>query len=253
MAVFRKPKLKKVLKQLMALQNLCGPDLNADDALQEMLDLLCLMRGVKPVFVSGRGIADREWVAGVAEIARQNGLRVQEGPFWDACDWPSDIPAWYAEDTKSLLKPYRAIYITRAKNLGNEVERICKNGGQLSMEDEARLLAYPECCVKSHYLRAEGWNRATLSILSRHSEANEEKMRELLSKDELPPAETKEEKMIYQSAYTVFPAKFGSWNLCAKCRGSSNSSSALQIEKNRNVGEFVDPDLVKKLSGPVRA
>ena len=102
MADFRKPKLKKVLKQLMALQNLCGPDLNADDALQEMLDFLCLMRGVKPVFVSGRGIADHKWVTGVAEIARQNSLRVQEGPFWDACDWPFDIPAWYVEDTKNL-------------------------------------------------------------------------------------------------------------------------------------------------------
>jgi len=251
MADYGKPHLKKTLRHMYALQNLCGPELNADDALQEMLDFLCMMRGVKPVFVTGRGISDRNWITGMAKIARESGLRVQEGPFWDACPWPDDIPAWYAEDTRALLEPFRAVYITRAKKAGDEVAAICARGGRLSMADEARLLAYPECCVRAHYLRAEGWNRATLSILARHCDGDEAKMKEMLASEELPPAETEEEKIIYKSAYTVFPAKFGSWNLCAKCRESAASPSAAQLAKNRKVGEFTDPEFIAKLDGPV--
>ena len=122
---------------------------------------------------------------------------------------------------------------------------ICKNGGQSSWR--MKHFAYPECCVKSHYLRAEGWNWATLSILSRHAEANEDKMRELLSKDELPPAETKEEKLIYQSALTrSSPLSLVVESLCAKCRGSSNSPSAMQIEKKSQCRRICRPRLSKK-------
>ncbi len=249
MVDFRKPQLKKVHRHLRALQNLCGPALNADDALQEMLDFFCMLRGIKPVFVTGRGIADQNWIAGITKISRELGLRVQEGAFWDACQWPEDIPSWYVKDTKELLAPFRAVYVTKTRNAGIEVEEILKNGGVLSPADEARLLSYPECCVRAHYLRAEGWNRATLSILARNSEGDEKKMRDLLTQEELPPPETDEEKMIYRSAYTVFPAKLGSWNLCARCRESAESPSARQIEKNRKIGNLVDPKLVEDLGG----
>lgn len=250
MAEFGKPHLRKTLRHLFALQNLCGPELNADDALQEMLDFLCMMRGIKPVFVTGRGIADQNWVTGIGKIAKESGLTVQEGPFWDATDWPSDIPEWYAEDTKSLLNPFRAVYITRARRASGEVSAINAGGGALSMADEARLLAYPECCVRAHYLRAEGWNRATLSILARHCDGDDAKMKEMLQSETLPPPETDEEKMIYRTAYTVFPATMGSWNMCANCREGDDTPSARQTAKNRKVAEFTDPALVVKLDGP---
>jgi hypothetical protein len=206
------------------------------------------MRGIKPVFVTGRGIADQNWTTGISKIAKESGLTVQEGAYWDAAQWSDDFPAWYAEDTKSLLSPFRAIYITRAKKTTEEVAAICANGGELSMADEARLLAYPDCCVRAHYLRAEGWNRATLSILSRHCEGDEEKMKKMLASEQLPLPETDEEKMIYQMAYSVYPAKMGSWNMCAKCRDSDESPSAVQIAKNRKVAEFTDQQLAEMLS-----
>ena len=73
-------------------------------------------------------------------------------------------------------------------------------------------------------------------------------MQKMLSSEKIPPPETDEEKLIYNSAYSVFPAKFGSWNVCAKCRGTKNSPSALQIKKNYNVGMLIGSKLIEMLS-----
>ena len=116
------------------------------------------------------------------------------------------------------------------------------------MDVEAHLLAYPKCCVESHYLRSEGWNRATLSIVDRHCDGNVVLMREMLAAEKIPPPETEEEKLIYRSACTVFPAKFGSWNVCAKCRSTSHSPAAVQIKKNYDVGMSLNPRLIEMLS-----
>ena len=248
MVEFGKPYLKKILQRLFYLQMSCGSDFNTNDALQEMLDFLCMARGIKPVFVAGRGIDNPCWVSGIIQLAQESGFYLEHGNFWDAYEWPEDIPTWYVKDTLALLEPFNAVYITRIKKIKNEVKEICSRNGKITMEDEARLLAYPKCCVQSHYLRLEGWYRAILSILDRHCDGNEVLMQKLLASEKIPPPETDEEKLVFSSAYNVFPAKFGSWNMCAKCRSMKHSPSALQIKKNYNVGMLIGSKLIEMLT-----
>ena len=109
----RKPYLRNILKRLFDLQMYCERELNADAALQEILDFLCMAKGVKPVFVTGRGIDNPNWISGIIKIAKEAGYYVQNGKFWDAYEWPADIPTWYAKDTLALIKSFSAVYITR--------------------------------------------------------------------------------------------------------------------------------------------
>ena len=71
-------------RQLSTLLEMQDDTADRRELVAEIHDFLAMLDGIKPVFLHGRGLAPPDWVEQVLSIARELGLRVIEGPFWDA-------------------------------------------------------------------------------------------------------------------------------------------------------------------------
>jgi hypothetical protein len=190
----------------------------------EIHDFLAMLEGIKPVFLHGRGLAPPDWIEQVLSIAGNLGLRVIEGPFWDATAY-DEFPEWYADHCRAELDPYCAWYICNDEIVATSVQNINDAAGRLSMAEEAELLGYPECCVNSHYERAKRYHRGTLEILKRHANGDDIKMQELfVGGAQLAPV-TQQEIDDFDAAFDIHEPQLGSWNMCPACAHGANSVS----------------------------
>ena len=248
MASFEKTRLRNVLRRLRAADPVLDPNTDRGEVAQEMLDLFAVTVGLKPVFLLGRGLDDAKWIAAALDASRRLGLRIFEGPIWDAMRYGSDIPGWYADHIAAETAALRVWYVCKTQVVEQEIQRIFAQGGRLTVEEEAVLLAYPECCVAAHYGRALSYHRATLAILDRLAAGEEGKMRSFLRDGVSLEPETESEKAAFNDAYTVAPAPFGNWNMCAQCFGIDYSPSARLSGRFRALAESVDGNLAAVLT-----
>jgi len=190
----------------------------------EIHDFLAMLEGIKSVFLHWRGLAPRDWVEKVLSIAGDLGLRVIEGPFWDATTY-GEFPEWYADHCRAELEPYRAWYICNNETVAESVRNINDAAGRLSVAEEAQLLGYPECCVNAHYGRARRYHRGTLAILKRLGNGDDTKMQELfVGGAQLTPA-MPQEIDDFEAAFDIHEPQLGSWNMCPVCVQGTNSVS----------------------------
>ena len=254
MAAFEKPRLRSTLRKLRAIEAGLGATVDRAALAQEMLDLLAVLAGLKPVFLLGRGLDDPRWVDGVLSRARAARLHPIEGPFWDATPFGDAVPAWYAENTLATLAGMRAWYVCRAPAAERAIRRVCDEGGRPTIAEEAALLGYPECCVAGHYRRALAYHRAILSVLGRRVGGDEARIQSLLRESDRIEPETEAEKAAFARAAAVVPAPFGSWNMCDACIASAGSPSGRLSIRYRALAEAVDRDwaaVVALSAGPV--
>jgi hypothetical protein len=242
MAAPEKSRLRNSLRKLRSVEASLGGDVDRLEVAQEILDLLALRAGLKPVLLLGRGLDDPRWIAGALGVARDLHLRVVEGPYWDATPFGDDVPGWYAERVFSGQAPFRAWYVCRSAETEQTVRAVAAAGGRLAVAQEARLLGYPECCVAAHYERALAFHRATLSILRRHAGGDAAGMRSLVDTAARLPAGTDAERAGLAAAATIVPAPFGSWNMCPDCAEDGDSPSAHLSRRYAALARTVDPD-----------
>lgn len=219
---------------------------------QEKLDFLAMMAGLKPVFVTGRGVEAAGWPQAVGALAADEGLTAIEGPLWDATPWQSRsggiaLPEWYAEQCRSELAGHTAIAICRTKSIAADIESVKKARGRLSMAEEARLLGYPPCCVAAHYERALRYHRATLSMLRRLGGDDPVRMQELLAGGANMAPATDDEIADLDAAFAIDAAPFGSWNRCAPCAAADSTPSSALSARYRKLALAVAPDLANTL------
>jgi hypothetical protein len=239
-----KPRLRNTLKKLRALEKEHAGLVEPVEATQEMLDLLAVLEGVKPVSVVGRGLDHPGWIDGIKGIAQDVGLRVVDGPFWDATPFGEAFPGWYVAHMTTGMTMMLASYICKTQAAERAVRAVGDIDGHVTIEEEARLLGYPECCVAGHYSRALCWHRATMAMLRRRGEDNEETMNMLLVSGVPLAPETEEEKILMEQAYDFRPAPFGSWNMCPTCLADSSGPSGNLALRYRAIAEAADPDLI---------
>jgi hypothetical protein len=242
-------RLRNALRKLRGIESRLAPGFSPGETGQEMLDFLAMADGLKPVYLLGRGLADPIWIAGVLKVARDMKLRAVEGPFWDADPLGKDFPDWYTAHCEAELAPFRAHYICRAAATEAAVRRVCETG-RPSMEEEARLLGYPECCVAAHYARARAFHRATLAMLSRMAGGDEAEMRRLLAADVALVPETAEERAALQAGVSVVPAPYASFNMCDACRADPGSPAARLSARYVRLAREVDPALAQRIGLP---
>lgn len=205
----------------------------------EIHDFLAMFDGIKPVFLHGRGLAPPDWVEQVLSITRDLGLRVIEGPFWDATAY-EEFPEWYADHCRAELEPYHAWYICNDETVAESVNNIKARAGRLSMTEEAQLLGYPECCVNAHYERARRYHRGTLAILKRLANGDDIKMQELIiGGAQLAPV-TPPEIDDFDAAFDIHEPQLGSWNMCPACARETNSASKILSRQYSEVIQKAD-------------
>lgn len=221
-------------RRLSALLGRQDNSVDRRELIAEIHDFLAMLEGIKPLLLHGRGLAPRDWIKEVLIIAQELGLYVIEGPFWDATTFES-FPDWYANYYRKELQPYRAWYICKDTAIAKSVGCVNREAGYLSVSEEARLIGYPECCVKAHYERSRRYHRGTLSILKRVTCGNENKMRQLLAnKANLVPV-TRQELDDFKAAFDIHEPKLGSWNLCHACAYGTDSPSDVLSERYREM------------------
>lgn len=161
-----KPVLRSTLKKLRALPLDRTNHPNLMMAPQEMLDFLAMRAGLKPVHLLGRGFDDRDWIDGALAMARKAGLHVIEGPMWNAKPPEEAFPTWYRDHLKATEPVGNVHYICHTKGTAEAVEKSFANP-PISMDDEARLLGYPPCCVRAHYDRTSLLDQTFYKMLER--------------------------------------------------------------------------------------
>lgn len=248
MAPAPKLPLRTVLGELRALAD--GPASPADGAAiaQEMLDFLAMVDGMKPVYVLGRGLIDAAWRAGVAGVAADLGLRAIDGPYWNVPGGMDGLPAWYVDHTEAELAPFTARYICRTKAVADEVEAICRAGGRTTVEQEARLLDYPACCVAAHYGRNAAFHRASLAMLGRAAGGDEGEMRRLLAEGAPLRPESEAEQAALQACMTVTPCPYTSFNMCLRCCADADRPAAQASLRYARLAHAIDPALSERIA-----
>ena len=247
MTLHNKSRLRNTLKKL---SRLVPDDENLHTNAQEALDFLSMMAGEKPVMLLGRGYNEQFWIKGVLQIASDAKLQIVEGPFWDAsadAGAGADLPDWYLDHTRAAFAEHRAWYICRARAVAEEVADICETA-IITVEQEARLLNYPKCCVLAHYQRAAEYQAVWLDLLRRKAGGDDTKAANMLSAGEpLEPDSDKDLKRL-ETAMTTVPVPFTSINACATCvDGGVEAPANIKSMEGRKIATDIDQGLLQAL------
>ena len=225
MRLDNKPKLRSALKKLYAAKIDWSDSYVRGTAGQEAIDFVAMLAGIKPVYVSGRGFDEEGWHAVVLELAASNGLYVVAGPYWEAGRSSSDLPDWFTKRMRKAFDEGRAHYVTKARAAADELKEL-GDGARPTVEQEARLLGFPLCCVEAHYAGTAAFEGAVFEMLSRRADGDEAEIRRLVEGSEPVRPETDEERALLSGAMSVNPARNTSLNMCEKCAADPDSPGA---------------------------
>lgn len=248
MRLDNKPRLRSALKKLYGAKIDWADSYVRGTAGQEAIDFVAMMAGLKPVYVSGRGFDEEGWHSAVLELAASNGLYVVAGAYWEPERPPSDLPDWFIERVRKGLDEGRAHYVSKARAPAEEVKSLAESG-RPTMEQEARLLGFPLCCVEAHYATAAAFESATFEILSRRADGDETEMKRLAEGPEPVVPESDEERAMLAMAVSVRPARNTSLNMCEKCAADPDSPGA---KLSASYGELVDTLTGQRRRDPMR-
>ena len=247
MALQNKSRLRNTLKKL---NRLIIAEQNSEIRAQEALDFLSMAAGEKPVMLLGRGYNEQNWIKGVLQIASDAKLQIIEGPFWDAsadAGAGAKLPDWYLEHTRAAFAEHRAWYICRARAVADEVADICETA-VVTVEQEARLLNYPECCVCAHYHRAAEYQAIWLDILRRKAGGDDAKAAEMLLNSAPLVPENDEDLKRLEAAMQTVPVPFTSINACDACiDGGPKAPANIKSLEGRKLASRIDKGLLQAL------
>ena len=247
MSLQNKSRLRNTLKKL---SRLAADDEDPRPSAQEALDFLAMMAGQKPVMLLGRGYNEQVWIKGVLQIATDLRLQIVEGPFWDAsadAGAGADLPDWYLDHTRAAFAEHRAWYICRARATADEVAEICESAA-ITVAEEARLLNYPECCVRAHYERAAEYQGMWLDLLRRKAKGDDAKAADMLAKGEPLEPETDEDMKRLEAAMKTVPVPYTSINSCDACIDSGPTAPAnIKSIEGRELATEIDEGLLRAL------
>ncbi|MEE2995540.1 MAG: hypothetical protein VX700_00190 [Pseudomonadota bacterium] len=247
MAFQNKSRLRNTLKKLSGL---ALGDEDPRPSAQEALDFLSMMVGRKPVMLLGRGYNEQTWIKGVLQIASDSKLHIVEGPFWDASadsGAGAALPGWYLDHTRAAFAEHRAWYICRARAVADEVATICESEA-ITVAQEARLLNYPECCVRAHYERGADYQGVWLDLLRRKAGGDEEKAIALLAGKQPLEPDTDEDLKRLEVAMSTIPVPFTSINACNACvDGGPDAPANIKSLEGRKLAGDIDEGLLRAL------
>ena len=241
-----RPRLRSALKRLRRIQFDRSEPIDVAMAAQEMLDFLAMLAGLKPVCLLGRGFDPPGWASGVERLAREVGLHVLLGPKWYAEPKHAGLPDWFPETAPIDAVDAPAMYVCKSGHLARQVSAIWA-GGAPTVEQEARLLGYPHCCVRDHYRRARMHHDAFSLMLSRIANGDQDEMRRLVREEVDLTAETDQEKALLMEACTVRAAPYTSILMCGSCAVDANGPAMRLSRQYEHLARATDPLLPSEI------
>ena len=237
--IVNKPHLRNALRKLKKVPYDFRETYNTATALQEMLEFLAVISGLKPVLLIGRGFDDARWISGVNCVAEEMRLHVIQGPKLNAEPEITDLPGWHSSTDQNRQSDNSLFYICKSKSITKTVTKIFKSGN-ITIEEESFLLGYPHCCVKDHYYRMQMMKRGFQLMLHRLADGDEVELARLVNEDISMSPETDEEiKCITEGTRTI-SAPYTSIVMCRACEENQNSPARIISRMLRHLAETVD-------------
>lgn len=197
-------------------------------AWQDGLDLLGTLARVKPACLL---YADCAWAQPVAGLARSLGLERLEFATQYPAGFSEALPAWYLEALDG-----RSVLLLPQDRLGGALaataSRFIAPGAQ------ARLLGYPECCVRAHQEQSLAFAKLWVELAQRLAGGDETRLSELARSGWLPSPKDEGERSRILDALAVDLEPMTSINRCPACRaGGAKSAAAREGGALRAVAE----------------
>jgi hypothetical protein len=247
MAALDKLRLRRALRALQEIPVEVEEDALYETKVQESLDFLAMLAGIKPVYVAGRGFDEPAWIEGVRALAAANRLYVVRAGAWLPEEPFAGLPEWYLYRIGGVIRSLPITYVCKARATQAAVVAACETGAP-TVGEEARLLGFPVCCVAAQHQRFRIYHEYFLAILERRGGGDVAKMQELLATaDDIDP-ETDVDRDALARATAVVPAPFTSLNLCDACAASPASPGMRLTERYGNLAAAIDPDYFWVLS-----
>jgi len=242
---FSPGKLRKVAERVKRIRFDTSSYYNLSVAPQEALDFLAMLGGIKPVYVLGRGFDDPRWVAGIREISVDLNLFVIDGPPFLPQIEQSTLPDWYRSLAEAGGMQHAISYITRIESLAEEV-MLRVQTGRLPPALEARLFAFPECCVREYHAKRQRVTETEYRIALRACEGDEARLRQRFDGSfEILP-ESEEESQALHPRWVMAP--FTSFFLCAACEASPESPGQTLAGRMKRFLQKTDKDMFAVLA-----
>jgi hypothetical protein len=237
---FSPGKVRKVAQRLKQIPWNPASAYNRAVAPQEALDYLAMLSGLKPVYVLGRGFDDPAWIRGIREISVDLGLYVLDGLPLRPPEREGPLPVWFREYIRSR-EPRRVVsYVARLEKVAAEM-LLLSQSGEAEEADEARLLGYPECCVRFHHDALRRIAEAEYAIALRDCGGDPERLRARLREGVSIQARSEEEARALEPDWVMAP--FTSVFLCADCQASDQSPGRRLSGRMERLASRIDPGL----------
>lgn len=244
------PALKSVLRNtLKKLERMSVDISDAYDrwiAPQEMLDFLALVAGLKPVYLGGRGWSSPRWLEDLERLSRGVGLHVIWGQRWSAIPENEGYPDWYTETNPTKPRQEPVLYVCRTRASTEDVRRVLI-AGRPTIDEEARLLGYPRCCVENHYYRQRSSGTLVSLMLARMSGGLEDEMKRIVREDLPMKPTTEEEIRLSELCLRIRCAPFTNVIMCEPCALSSDSPAHRLSRRYAALAKDIDTSLFNRI------
>ncbi len=250
MASVSTPKLRNTLRKLRAsIAEPVTPE-DAEAMAQDLLDFLAVQAGTKPVQMLARDYGGAYWNTAIVDIAERYGFTIIEGPQWRIGSYDR-FPDWLHEHVYDTLSRTHHRYICRDRRTAREVSELC--GSDIAtIEQEARLLNYPRCCVERHHERSVQYFGVFLGNLRRHA-GDDKAAARLLADGYTLTDPTPDEVNALMELITVAAAPFTSFHACEACLANGTAAPAqLKVREGLQLARAVDDKLLEILCPPDR-
>jgi len=238
-------KVRKVAERLKQIPWDSSSAYNRLVAPQEILDYLAMLGGHKPVYLLGRGFDDPGWTRGIRELSVDLGLFVLDGLPWTPPEAEGPLPMWYREYLHRLEPRHIVSCIMRQESIAEQVFPLTQSG-QVTEAVEARLLGYPECCVRAYHAALRRIAEAEYRIALEDSGGDPETLRSRLKTGFVVQPRGEAARLELEPNWVLAP--FTSVFLCAACQASEEGPGRELSGRMSRFLAKIDPRLHRILS-----
>lgn len=197
-------------------------------AWQDGLDLLGTLAGVKPACLL---YANCSWAEPMAGLARSLGLERLDFATQYPARFSEALPTWYLEALDG-----RSVLLLPRDRLGGALAVTASRF--IAPGAEARLLGYPECCVRAHQEQSLAFANFWVELAQRFAGGDETRLSELARSGWLPSPRDDGERNRMLDALAADIEPMTSINRCPACRaGGAQSAAAREGGALRAVAE----------------
>jgi len=164
---------------------LCALADNAPAGLRgEILDVIAVGAGCKPVAVVGYHAAHTDRIAAIGEAARGHGLATMACTAWTTRGELDDVPAWFAETVADTRKRTHLLAISLLPDRMHALHG--DRAATLAPFTETALLGYPTCCTGYHATWRAAVHRRVAEEIMAAAGGNERRARRMASANWAP-------------------------------------------------------------------